>query len=80
MLISDVLTRGRHETCYTVFPDSNRRVQSLASETTQDPRANGTWLSKLTECNMKLGQTIDQKARRDGTEARENEEREKRED
>ena len=49
----------------------------------QDPCANGAWLSKLTECNMKcfiLGQTIDQKARRDGREARGNEEKEKRED
>ena len=37
----------------------------------QGPRANGAWLSKLTEWNMKcfiLGQTIDQKARRDGRE------------
>ena len=45
----------------------------------QDPRANGAWISKLTEVFI-LGQTIDQKARRDGREARGNEEREKRED
>ena len=45
----------------------------------QDPRASGAWLSKLTEVFI-LGQIIDQKARRDGREARGNEEREKRED
>ena len=50
----------------------------------QDPRANGAWLSKLTECNMKClsyeDRELIRRARRDGREARRNEEREKRED
>ena len=43
-----------------------------------DPRANGAWLNKLTEsvCHRELIR----RARRDGREARRNEERKKRED
>ena len=43
-----------------------------------DPRANGAWLNKLTERNKCF--SLIRRARRDGREARGNEEREKRED
>ena len=50
----------------------------------RDPCVNGAWLSKLTERNMKCLSLEDRelirRARRDGREARGNEEREKRED
>ena len=50
----------------------------------RDPRANSAWLSKLTERNMKCLSLEDRelirRARRDGREARGNEEMEKRED
>ena len=46
----------------------------------RDPSANGAWLNKLTEWTHEVfvlgGQRIDQKSKKDGREARGNEERE----